>query len=287
MQKNFNCLSLFFIILSLLSCKEDLITAPPSYQKKLVVDGWIEQNNFPTVVLTYSSSYFSSIDSTTIRKMIASTAKVTVSDGTNEEVLTLKKDESSFPPYVFKGTSLKGEIGKSYKLTIEVNNEIYTSTTTIPPPATFDDLWFELAPGEDSLGYLYGKVSDDPAVSNYYRLFTERVGKEEDFIPVYLSATGDQFFNGKTFTFSILRGPESFTDVMDDLYFTKGDTIRVKFCTMDRAHFDFWRTVERELYVLGNPFSSSGNEIISNIDGKKALGVWGGYGTTFYTVIAR
>jgi hypothetical protein len=287
-MKRFLIYSYYIIGLMILSnCETNNITDPQDYERKLVIDGKIESNSYPTVVLTYSSSYFSSIDSTTIRKMIASTAKVTVSDGVNEEILTLKKDPDNFPPYVYKGTELKGVEGKTYYLTVEVNNQKYTAATTIPPAAKFESLWFGLAEGKDSLGYLYGKINDDPVVDNYYRVFTERVNKDKRYIPVYLSAIGDQYFNGKSFTFSLLRGPESLTDVIDDLYFTKGDTIMVKFCTMDRPHFDFWRTLEREMYVIGNPFSSSGNEVISNIDGKKALGVWGGYGVTYYQVVAK
>ncbi|HEY9048347.1 MAG TPA: DUF4249 domain-containing protein [Ohtaekwangia sp.] len=258
-----------------------------AYTPKLVIDGSIEDNGFARVVLSYSSSYFENIDSASIRKLLVTTAKVVVSDGEQEEILTLKRDETAFPPYVYQSTSLKGKAGKTYKLTITLKGETYTATTSIPPPAALDRVWFELAPGKDSVGYVYGTLTDDPAVDNYYRVFTLRKNIDDRFIPVYLSAIGDQYFNGKKFTFTILRGPENFTNITDDLYFTLGDTIRVKLCTMDKAHFDFWRTVERELYVVGNPFASSGNEIISNIDNKKALGVWGGYGVSYYQLVAK
>jgi hypothetical protein len=257
------------------------------YTPKLVVDGWIEQNDFPKVILTSSMSYFDALDSATVRNLVATTAKVTVSNGETEEILTLRRDENYFPPYVYTGNSIRGEIGKTYTLTIQLKGETYSATTTIPPVAQFEKLWFETIPGEDSIGYIYGKFTDDPLIDNYYRVFTMRENKDDRFIPVYLSAIGDQSFNGKSFTFSLLRGPDSFTNVEDDLYFTKGDTVRVKFCTMDKSHFDFWRTLERELYVIGNPFASSGNEILSNIDNKKALGVWGGYGVKTYRMIAK
>jgi hypothetical protein len=239
------------------------------------------------VILSTSASYFEEIDSTKVRGLVVSTAKVTVSDGANEEVLTFRKDDRYFPPYVYAGTSLRGVAGKTYTLKVESKGQTYTATTTIPPPATFDELWFEHAPGKDSLGYIYGKFTDNGDTDNYYRVFTQRQSKDQRYIPVYLSAVGDQSFNGKSFTFSLLRGPDSFTNVVDDLYFAEGDTVMIKFCTMDKAHFDFWRTLERELYVLGNPFASSGNEILSNIDNKKALGVWGGYGVTYYRFIAK
>jgi hypothetical protein len=258
-----------------------------NYQSKLVIDGWIEQGNYPKVILSNSVSYFNEVDSATIRGLVETKAKVTVSDGEEEEILTLKKDEDYFPSYVYSGTRLKGEVGKTYTLTVQIKDETYTATTTIPPLAEFDELWFESLPENDTLGFIYGKFIDDPNTENYYRIFTQRENKDTRYIPIYLSALGDQSFNGKSFTFSLLRGPDSFTNVVDDLYFEEGDTVRIKLCTIDKAHFDFWRTLERELYVVGNPFSSSGNEILSNIDNKKALGVWGGYGIKTYRIVAK
>jgi len=280
------------IIVSMISLFAAACSVQPSldikpYQPKLVVDGSIEQNDYPRVTLTYSDSYFVDIDSASIRQLIATTAKVTVSDGTQEEVLTLRKGKDVFPPYYYVGNSLKGEVGKTYNLTIELRGETYTAHTTIPPLVNFDSLWYQLASDKDSLGFIYGRFTDDPNVANYYRVFTKRKNKDTKYYPVYLSAVGDQFFNGKSFTFSILRGPDDFSNVIDDLYFKIGDTVDVKLCTIDKAHFDFWRTVERELYVVGNPFSSSGNDIISNIDGHKALGVWGGYGATYTRIVTK
>lgn len=282
-------LRILFIILliTLIGCEDSSIYDATIYESKLVIDGWIEQGDFPKVILTKSSSYFTSVDSAAIRRLVVTTAKVTVSDGVTEEVLTLKRDGNYFPPFIYSGTKLKGVVGGSYKLTVEVGGEQYTATTTIPETVSINELWYENVSGKDTVGYIYGRFTDDPSTDNYYRIFTRREGKDKRFIPVYLSAIGDQSFNGKTFTFSLLRGPDSFTNIQDDLYFEEGDTVSIKFCTMDKAHFDFWRTLERELYLVGNPFSSSGNEVISNIDNKKALGIWGGYGVKQYRMVTK
>lgn len=274
------------LLLSLWACEDSLEQQLNNYQSKLVVDGWIEHNQYPTVILTKSAAYFSTIDSSALRGMVATKAKVTISDGEKEEVLTLKKNNLYYPPYIYQGTEIKGEAGKTYHLTIQADDKIYTASTTIPAAVRLDSLWFQKNSDTDSLGLVYGKFQDDGASEDYYRVFTQRKGKDRRFVPIYLSAIGDQFFNGESFTFSILRGSESMSDVQDDVFFRLGDTIRVKVCTIDREHFDFWRTLERELYVTGNPFSSSGNEVISNISGG-ALGVWGGYNPKVYQIIAR
>lgn len=277
----------FVMIAGLTGCEPETDFDRIPYTRKLVVDGFIENNGFARVQLSYSAAYFQEVDSSNIRDLLVTTAKVSVNDGSEEEVLTLRRDDTMFPPYYYEGTSIKGKAGGTYNLKIEHRGEVYTATTTIPEPRKMDELLFELAPNREKEGFLYGKISDNAEEQNYYRIFTQRENIDKRFYPVYLSAIGDQYFNGKTLTFSILRGPENFSEVQDDLYFNKGETIFVKFCTMDKAHFDFWRTLERELYAVGNPFASSGNEVISNIDGGKALGVWGGYGVTVYKTVAR
>lgn len=288
MMKKFKlCFLLLLLVLTgLTSCDDSLDFELHNYQSQLVVDGQIENGAYPVVVLTRSASYFSTIDSAFLRNMVISRAKVTVSDGITEEVLTLRKNNNFYPPYIYEGTELKGEAGKTYSLQIEHDNKTYTSITTIPQPVLLDSLWFNLVPGKKSLGQIYGKFTDPEDTEDYYRVFTQRVEQDTKFIPVYLSAIGDRFFNGQTFTFSLLRGSESLSDAKDDVYFKKGDLVRVKISTMDRIHFDFWRTLERELYVTGNPFSSSGNEIKSNITGG-ALGIWGGYNSSVHEIRAE
>lgn len=286
-----HCFRFLLVVLPALSllggCTPETDLDELVYTRKLVVDGSIENGQQPRVVLSYSASYFDNIDSASILKLIENTAKVTVSDGERQEILTLRPNKGFFPPYVYEANTLLGEVGKTYTLTIDLKGRRYTATTTIPTPPRLDSLWFELVPGKDSLGYLYGRLSDPPAIVNYYRVFTQRQNTDNRYIPMYQSAVGDQYFNGKRFTFTILRGPEDFTNIVDDLYFSRGDTVLVKACAIDHAHFDFWRTLERELYVVGNPFASSGNEILSNIEGNNVLGVWGGYGSTHYRFIIR
>jgi len=134
------------------------------------------------VLLTTSHAYFSGVDSTTINDLVETRAKVTVSDGEISDVLTLKKDDSYFPPFVYQGTKLKGEVGKTYTLTVELKGEKYTATTTIPPPALLEELWYQGVPEREGRGYIYGRFTDDPDVDNYYRIFTMRLGKDEDFL---------------------------------------------------------------------------------------------------------
>ena len=61
-------------------------------------------------------------------------------------------------------------------------------------------------------------------------------------------------------------------------------TIVIKFCTIDLPHFNFWESFEIAAFNEGNPFSAPAT-INSNIQGG-GIGVWGGYGVTYDTLIA-
>lgn len=285
MNRFFQLLYLVFLI-GASGCSPDPDFEFPDYDSKLVIDGHIEQGQFPRVVLTRSASYFDNVDSLSIRRFIVSTAKVVLSDGEKEEVLTYKKNHDFFPPFVYQGTELRGVVGKVYTLTVFLEGQVYTSTTTITPPPVFDSIWYKASDDSETQALLYGNIKDPENEKNFYRIFTKRAGKDSKYVPVYYSAFADAPFNGKNFTFTMVRGAESLTDVTDDTYFEKGDTVSIKFCSFDEPHFRFWSTLENELYMAGNPFASSGNKAKSNVS-ENALGVWGGYGASYYQIVVK
>lgn len=269
-----------------ISCESEIDVQLPDYDPKLVIDGYIEQGKFARVALTESASYFEDIDEDKLKRASVVTAKVTVTDGENTDILTLRKNVNGFPPLIYEGTDVRGEVGKTYRLTIENKGQTYSAQTTILPPPTFDSLWTEHVEGEEGQYVLKGRFTDNEDEENYYRIFTRRKNKDNKYIPLYLLALGDKFFDGKTLNLDILRGAENYADIDNDLYFESGDTVLVRFCSMDKTHFDFWRTIEREVYATGNPFSSSGNKILYNTS-EGSIGIWGGYGASYEIVVVE
>lgn len=256
--------------------------------RKVVIDGYIEQGQYPIVYLTYSSGFYEPVDSASLQELVLTTARVAISDGNETEVLTLFRNKEVYPPFFYRATDIRGEVGKTYTLEVSSRGEVYTATTTIPEPVALDSAWIEPDMDIDTLGNLWVRFQDQKGVKNYYRTFVQVRGEDEDFVPSYQSTLSDRTFNGEVYDHPVLRLPESFIEIDNDVLFKKGDTIRLRFCAIDEPHFTFWRTLERELYLVGNPFGSSGNEISSNIKGSApALGIWGGYTATYETIIFK
>jgi len=286
-------LILFSVII--FGCQKEVYIDLPNPEQKLVIEGFIEQDQYAVVSVTRNSPYFSPVDSSTLAKLFVINAKVIVSDGTQTEELMLDFSNAAlgvWPFICYKGSVLKGEVGKTYWLTIYAEGDTITGQTTIPEPVQLDSIWWlpdnKHNIENDTLGYIWASYNDDPSEHHYFRLFSYRRGRDKSFVPLFGSVYDDILFDGMDLTFSMYRGVPSISDVdsiqkdKELFYFKKGDTVDVKITSIDREHYEFWRTIEQEVYMGGNPFMFP---VLIRHNVKGALGVWGGYSATYYTLV--
>ncbi len=277
-----------------LSCEKEITVDLPEYKDKVVVEGWIDYNDYPCVFLTKSSSYFAHYTEETLMDMVITDALVIVSDlHGNTDTLTIGMDTTLAFPIRYKGSKIKGEYGGVYQLKIMYNNKTISATTTIPQPFTIDSVYYVEQDAEYHKGILRMKFKDQAGVNNYYRIFSMKNGKHKNFVPALGSVFDDRLFDGKETFFELYQGRSSNVvpgDYYDDklqylnYYFGAGDTVIYKYTTMDFPHYNFWYTAEWEISSGGNPFTSPA-PVRSNIDG--AIGVWGGYGSRIDTFVVQ
>ncbi len=308
-----NKLQLLLIIsfsLCLFSCEKDIDIELPEADKKIVVEGSIETGLPPFVILTRTEGYFDPIDLNSLQNSFVHDAIVFVNNGTNNvqltEICTSQLPDSLLPAisqligvslesvknfgfclYTTLDPAIFGEIGKTYSLSIQTEGTVLRSTTTIPIPVIMDRYWYKDQPGYTNYGYLWFKLNDPQPLGTAYRIYTQRIGKDDRFIPANGSVFDDNFFNGLNFEAFVWRGHEIGAEPVrgDETwnYFQQGDTIAIKFCTIDQPHFQFLESFEIAAFNSGNPFAAPAT-IKTNIEG--GLGVWGGYSPSFDTLIA-
>jgi len=255
------------------------------YESQIVVDGWIENDKYAKVLLTRSAAYFSDIDSISIRGYVLTRAKVELTDGKKSETLTLKPNDSYFPPYIYEGSEIKGEIGKTYYIKVTYGGREVSAQTTIPTPVILDEAHFQLNDDSDQLGYLSVNFSDDANTKNYYRTLAKIKSKDSKYLASYIANFTDDYFNGQQVNISIYKGNKTSINNTNNKYFILGDTISLMFTTIDHAAYDFWTTFSREALNTGNPFASTNLRVKTNI--KNGLGIWCGYGSSYYQIIAK
>ena len=288
-------LPVLVIISSLLlcSCEKGVEFKLDEVTPKLVVEATIENGQAPVVYLTKSQAYFSQIDLTALANSFVHNADVYVSDG----VLTHKLKEYTVPVaqginfYYYSndpaspGTAFSGQLNKQYSLRIVSESKEYTATTTIPNTTRrIDSLFWKPAPAgnaPEKVAVMI-KAYDQPGFGDYVRYFTKR--NSEPFYPGLNSVYDDQVIDGSSFEVQVERGVDRNQSQPDGYsFFNKGDTVTVKICNIDKATFDFWRTMEFTYASVGNPFSSP-TKVMSNIKGG-GLGYFGGYAAQYRTII--
>ena len=282
-MKKFVLVYAICLALITLSCEQSVELDFPEASSDIIVDGWIEQGKGPRVILTRSLPYFSSIDSASFRDLVVSKAKVTVSVDSMTEILTLHYNEQHFPPYVYQGFQIKGEVGKRYVLKAKLGQQILTAETYIPEPPAIDSLWTITHPEKDTLQQIMVRFKDDPETTDYYRFFSRIQGHEDYYKPAYGSVFHDHPMNGSVVDFPLFKGYTT-NQSREDLYFTSGDTVWIKFCTLPESCFAFWKNFQAEQMNAVNPFASSANKLEGNIQGK-GRGVWTGYGADYGRII--
>lgn len=282
-----------FLIMALMSCEKTINIDTGVTSPKLVVEASIENDQTPTVILSNSFGYYSSIDSTVLQNSFVHNAIVTISDGTKTHQLKeYKIPVANGSVYYYSSdpanptTFMKGGLGKHYELKISYQNQWYSSTTNIPElTKKIDSIWWmPLKNYPDSPQVtVMTKVSDPPGLGNYIRYFTKQ--NSDPFYPGLNSVFDDQIVDGKTYSIQIDRGVNRNApiDRANYGYFLKGDTAVVKLCNIDKPTYDFWRTWEYAFQSVGNPFSAPG-KVSGNIN-NGALGAFCGYAVQYKTLI--
>ncbi len=247
--------SLALIIMVLVSCEKDVTVEIPESEPQIVVEGYIESGEHPILVLSRTLPFFGTINTTVVSLQTIQGAVVIIDNGTITDTL------DQVPGFgVYTTTRITGEEFKTYRLRVEVEGKVLTASTYIPAAIALDSVWFEVSGTRDSLGFAWAHLNDPDTLGNNYRWFAQRInkytygddiGRMKDSILIAPNGSvfEDKFINGQSFDLGYQRGSTPNSQKEDDLnderfFYKRGDTILVKFSTLDRAHFEFWRTEE-------------------------------------------
>ncbi len=267
------CLCALCVLLA--GCYEGTET---SSQTRLVVEGWIDAGEYPVVKLT-KTIHFSeneAIELDSLSQYVERWAKVSISDGERTEIMVGRYDSHYFPPFIYTSYEMRGEAGKEYSLKVETPDGVVAeATTTIPQPSSVDS--FRVEPTEtDTLFQLYAYTG----CRRRCKFFAKVENEDTEYLSSVLGLldTGMIVADGKV---SVRRGRSNMVKG-NSQFFKAGETVRVKFSTLDDASYDYWRSFEDMIGLSRVPLMAVSTNLKSNVKG--ALGYWCGYGSAFYKV---
>lgn len=300
--RNFLLIIMGLISIFCTSCQKEIEVDIPDYDRKIVIEGRIENGSPAMVIVSRSVNYFAPLNlETLMNDVFIKDAVVTVScDGVSEQLRLMPwLDSPIYFAYVGDTTSascIKGEPGKRYDLRVEIGDKVYTSSTTIVEPFHLDSVWLAFANEQDTMPTTRIQLTDRPETHDYYMFQLKVHGKrlhDRLWVTSFPVAFDDATFNGQTVNYEILRANPSslFESTMtdeekDEFYrvtYRKGDTIYMKTSILDYEGFLYWSAMTYEISVGQNPFMSPA-PVPCNIEGENVIGNWCGFASTIDTI---
>lgn len=272
----------FAVLMLLQGCEviDLFVPAQPAISgDELVIEGWIDEGGYP--VVSVMSTLLRPDDPQYVKglmSLVAKEAEVTVSDGTRTWQLSGAYNLNYFPPYVFSTQDVKGEAGKTYTLSVKYKGLTATAETSIPPKTELDSC--EIIEMDDGILRIYATFTPEP--DRCYGFFSKGSEDQFGYTPVFLGFIDGASVSGPQ-TVSVTRG-SGLTAIKDyKPGYQPGETVSIRFCTMDPEMYRFWKMFEDVTgvsYIATYP--TSFDNLPSNVSG--AYGYWAGYGTTVYSV---
>ena len=273
-----------FILPLLIAALAACTPIEPAATDSMVVEGWIESGAPPVVMLSYTitpTSEKKTFDS--LADQIEKWARVAISDGEKEVVLTGMPSKNHFPGYIYTTGRMFGQAGKTYTITITTDVHTCVASTVIPKPVPLTSV--EPVPyGDDNTGWKI-KVNwiDDPGEHNVYKAFSRIEKVDSLFASSLLNTLDDSVIaSGGKGEMYITPSQNVYREDSHRGRFLSGERVNLKFCTADPALADMLLSLDDSMTGSGLPIFVSNKNIQGNVSG--ALGYFVGYGRTDYTV---
>ena len=266
---------MFLFISVCVSCN-DVRLPDPSVQ--LVVEAWAEDNGRPVVIVTtavpVSTEYK---DLSELQDHIVRWAKVTISDGTEETVLSGRVNRDYFPPYIYSKDTYRIHAGKEYSIKVSYGGIVASSSVRVPHPEQLDFIRVEAVPDRDDAYRLVAGIGDNSKRKGRYKFFVKRDKKDSTYMSSFLGYVNEVSQN----EVAVYNGMSVLSDEFEQ-YFAADDYVYVKFCVLDDVTWQYWSDYEDLTSLSRNPFFPVTSSIRSNISG--GLGYFSGYGASYYEV---
>jgi Domain of unknown function (DUF4249) len=251
---------------SLLSCQQvvsvDLNEASPH----IVIEGVVTDSLGPySVVLSMSGNYFASSP----YFPPVSGALVMMTDNLNQSD-TSKESVSGSGRYLT--SRIQGIPGTSYQMKVVAQGAEYDAVSTMPQKVYIDSLYSMVRTGfGGSTGYDIYIMFKDPPQPNNYNYY--RVNAQSSALIPTDSIDGIRY---RLFTDELTKGQEMTVRIRGGDKVSKGDTITIELSSIDKATYNYFKTLSNILSSDQSPTSLAPQNPTSNISGG-ALGYFAAY----------
>lgn len=269
----------FFLIILIasISCEADVDLN--EYESQVVVEGIVENNEFPIILLSQNVPIDEKLERVQLSSVPIRWGKVTISDGTNEEVLVGMRNQNRLFQYEYGALHMRGEIGKTYTLKVEYSGRTLTAKTTVPKEAALKTIDVNKLENNDTLYSVKVVIDDNTEEKNYYLFQVKENNGTDVFRPCFVGAIDDKDLvqDSKITIYNSMRIIKGFS-----LYFSSKKSYVLKVSQIGVNEYAFWKDYFNQILGTANPVYPSSSNLSSNISG--GLGIFYGCGSKEYII---
>lgn len=234
-----------------------------------VIESYIENDSACYALVTYTSNFFDNSSSPAITDAV-----LTISDDMgNSEQMTYEGDG------LYKGNRVRGVIGRTYTLSVDIGGDNYTASSKMPPLVPIDSFTVQPLSGFFGGGsgperyWAYVNYTDPNVTKNYYAVRTtyfDSTETEQGFVTDYRIADDDLSDGIATRSFTTTNP------------FVSGDTLTTELASLDKETHLYFKTLQDAL-TGGFGSAAPGNPTTNFSSG--ALGYFGAWSKEVQTFI--
>ncbi len=211
-------------VLLLSACEKVIDVDVKDAETKYVIEGWVADSPWHSFVKITTTRHLS--DNNDFQAV--TNAAVRVADENGNEI-SFSEEDGIYTPDV---PSFAGVVGSTYTLTVDIEGEQFTASSTMPKKVKMDTLYI-------TQDFIFGEVrktaniayKDPPGERNYYRFiqFIDGVQYNRVFI------SNDEYSDGKQVTDKLRTPSED-----EEHQIETGSSVMVQALCIDKANNDYW-----------------------------------------------
>ncbi|HEX8548973.1 MAG TPA: DUF4249 domain-containing protein [Cytophagaceae bacterium] len=265
--KSIHAIPYLFLFL-LISCDrgKEIEIPLPDYENQLVVECYLEPGTPMRMLLTESVSFFASPQVPLVKDALVTITHNGIVDTLSYLGLLRDADTTKIYNYAKISKNVEFDYTSEYSLYIKTpDGREVTGKCIIPKPVLIDSVDISYEP-DDTLGSALVTFTDPPG-DDYYRFILYR-----DTLISVQDVLFDENLTRST-PFVIKAGEKFYIRTRRNFNIKENDTHILALIHMDKAYFDYVRSIKDSRELNGNPFAQA-SKVKSNVTG--GLGIFAG-----------
>lgn len=260
------------LFLFLLTCGCEAVVEPQA-EPVPVIEAWIDSDGYPKAKFT--SAISPTVSGGELIDNMVRWGKVTISDGEKEVVMTAKRDNSYFPPYIYFSYDMIGTPGRTYTLKATYKKMQASAEVLMYKPVDIDNITFQAYEGSDTLRSAmlhFTAPSDTPA---YFYLTI-------DGMPA-LMGWAEAVEPGVKMSVPVCNSKQTSEGEKFVAQLRVGSSHLLALHRVSREVYDFWRAYDDVAMFSQNILLGGASSLPGNING--GLGVFSVRGTSYKQIV--